>query len=66
MCNCAFPQIYWGFQRFCLEIVVLRLIAHAQQECAKNIAVSFTAHGDTNLNKLTNMKTHKKKFLLEL
>jgi hypothetical protein len=28
--------------------------------CKKSIAVSFTAHGDTNLNKLTNMKTHKK------
>ena len=41
-----FQQIYWGFQRFCLEIVDLRLIAHLPQECAKNIAVSFTAHGD--------------------
>ncbi len=35
MDNLRFQHIYWGFQRFCLKIVVLRLIAHTPQECAK-------------------------------
>ena len=35
MCNLRFQQIYWGFQRFCPQIVFLRLIAHPQGECAK-------------------------------
>ena len=35
MCNLRFQQIYWGFQRFCPQIVDLRLIAQRQAECAR-------------------------------
>ena len=37
---------------------------HSAGVCKKNIAVSFTAHGDIILKTVTNMKTHQKKISL--